>query len=782
MLFLHIPVWAFASTTKYASDLPYTQVANGWGPIEKDKSNGEDAAGDGGTLTLNGVTYAKGLGAHAASDIRFNLDGACTAFTAVVGIDDEVGNWGSAVFQVWVDSVKQYDSGVRTGSQAGTSVNVNVSGGNEMHLVMTDGGDGNGGDHGDWANAQVTCNRTYPTYLSDLTWTYMTNSWGTAEKDQSNGESATGDGHPLTLNGVQYAKGLGVHADSEIRYALDGTCSAFTAVIGIDDEVASGAGVKFQVWVDSALKYQSAAMNAASPGKRIGVDLTAATELKLIVTSEGDLSGDHADWADARLTCGNASVVVATTDDLEYLVTTSAPGATFFLKSGVHRIATGLAALGAQTFVGETDAIISGAKVLPNFVGTGGWTYDSSNSRWWIDGQTQEGNQAYSVGYSPNNQICMPSPDPHCAFPEDLWFGTTVKKHQRTLANLSAGEWHFDYVANRIYVKDNPSGQTIETSVAEDAFHGSGARMTVANLILERFASPPQHAIIHANAATGWMVLNNEVRYGHARGVNIHTGMTLIGNAIHHNLQIGIGNGGTGALVLSNEIAYNNYTGMYSVGWEAGGTKFVSTSNLVVRRNNVHHNEGPGLWTDIDNKDCTYENNTVDDNTWMGIFHEIGYACIIRNNVVRRNGFSVNGGPGAWVWSAGILIAASRDVQVYGNYVYDNADGIGAVQQDRSMSGSQPYGLYRVVNLNVHDNYVAGTVGSVGVNRDAFTDSIYTSDNNHFENNHYYFGSGTGNWWYWIGNNTYSFSTWQTTYGNDDTGSFGTYASRPTPP
>ena len=61
---------------------------------------------------------------------------------------------------------------------------------------MTDGGNGNGGDHGDWANAQLTCSAdtTTPTvfYLSDRTWTSMANGWGPVEKDRSNGEAGAG--------------------------------------------------------------------------------------------------------------------------------------------------------------------------------------------------------------------------------------------------------------------------------------------------------------------------------------------------------------------------------------------------------------------------------------------------------------------------------------------------------------------------------------------------------------------------------------------------------------
>ena len=40
----------------------YTVTANGWGPVEKDRSNGEQPAGDGLPLTLAGVVYPEGPG------------------------------------------------------------------------------------------------------------------------------------------------------------------------------------------------------------------------------------------------------------------------------------------------------------------------------------------------------------------------------------------------------------------------------------------------------------------------------------------------------------------------------------------------------------------------------------------------------------------------------------------------------------------------------------------------------------------------------------------------
>jgi len=101
--------------------------------------------------------YAKGLGAHAASDVRLALGGACTSFSASVGVDDEEGARGSVVFQVWADGVKLADSGLMTGSSATASLSADLTGRSALQLVVTDGGDGGDYDHADWADAKVTC-------------------------------------------------------------------------------------------------------------------------------------------------------------------------------------------------------------------------------------------------------------------------------------------------------------------------------------------------------------------------------------------------------------------------------------------------------------------------------------------------------------------------------------------------------------------------------------------------------------------------------------------------
>jgi hypothetical protein len=132
--------------------------------VEKDMSNGEQAAGDGHTITLNGTTYTKGLGVHASAEVRYNLGANCSSFTSDVGVDDEVSDATAlVVFQVYGDGTLLYDSGGMGATTATKSINASVTGKNELKLIMTDGGNGINFDHGDWANAMVHCNGGSPT-------------------------------------------------------------------------------------------------------------------------------------------------------------------------------------------------------------------------------------------------------------------------------------------------------------------------------------------------------------------------------------------------------------------------------------------------------------------------------------------------------------------------------------------------------------------------------------------------------------------------------------------
>jgi hypothetical protein len=139
------------------SSLPFLSATNGWGPVERDTSNGEAAAGDGKPITVAGTTYAKGLGTNSVSDVQVYLAGTCTRFTASVGVDAEVGGSGSVTFSVVGDGKSLVTTPVLHGNQAATTIDVPVTGDQVLDLIVGDGGDDNGLDHADWASPTLTC-------------------------------------------------------------------------------------------------------------------------------------------------------------------------------------------------------------------------------------------------------------------------------------------------------------------------------------------------------------------------------------------------------------------------------------------------------------------------------------------------------------------------------------------------------------------------------------------------------------------------------------------------
>jgi alpha-galactosidase len=152
-----VPLPPPSAGTSFLSDLKWLRATSGWGPIEIDRSNGERAAGDGHPLTIGGVVFAKGLGAHAPSTIEYFVGGRCASVTAQVGVDDEKTANGTVTFEIWADGTKVADSGVLTTAMPAAPLSGDVSGAKVVRLVVTDAGDGINSDHADWADAKITC-------------------------------------------------------------------------------------------------------------------------------------------------------------------------------------------------------------------------------------------------------------------------------------------------------------------------------------------------------------------------------------------------------------------------------------------------------------------------------------------------------------------------------------------------------------------------------------------------------------------------------------------------
>ncbi|GAA1762848.1 hypothetical protein GCM10009747_22900 [Agromyces humatus] len=153
-------------------------------------------------------------------------------------------------------------------------------------------------------------------FLSDLEFSAETipGGYGPIERDREVGQAGAGDGGPLRIAGVQYAKGLGVQAPMSVSFNLGAKCSVFAAVVGIDDIMVKPnayPNVIFRVVGDGTKLFDSGAM-AGGVSKPLSVDVTGVSTLTLEVDANAAASlpghgaewWDRADWADAKVTCG----------------------------------------------------------------------------------------------------------------------------------------------------------------------------------------------------------------------------------------------------------------------------------------------------------------------------------------------------------------------------------------------------------------------------------------------------------------------------------------------
>jgi len=295
---------------------------------------------------------------------------------------------------------------------------------------------------------------------------------------------------------------------------------------------------------------------------------------------------------------------------------------------------------------------------------------------------------------------------------------------------------------------------------AEFAFSGAADDVVVQGFEIRDYETPTQYGSVYVSGSR-WLVEGNDISGSTGAGVSVRDDQgparsnVIRNNRLHHNHQLGIAvTGTTGTIVDGNEISFNNWLGEYNWGWEAGSSKFWETTNLMVRGNWSHHNDGPGLWADTDNVGTVYEGNVVEDNVGPGIFHEVSGSATIRNNVIRRNGF----GSSAWLWGGGIVIAASDSIDIYGNRLEGNFNGISLVQQDRENG-------HVVADVHVWGNTLIDT-GLSGAVTDTGDNSIF-SDGNWFDDNAYHGDVG----WAWDGDNGIGWSAWRNT-GNDQNSTY----------
>ena len=387
------------------------------------------------------------------------------------------------------------------------------------------------------------------------------------------------------------------------------------------------------------------------------------------------------------------------------------------LKAGVHRMQTVKPQQG-QSFQAEEGAIMSGARILSGF---------------------QRQGSAWGVSHEPLHERrfgqCATGFD-NCNLPNRVFINDKPLRRVLSKSDLRPGSFFVDNELGKLFIADNPEGKIVEESIARFAFQSAASGVSIKGLVVEKYASPAQDGAINGKQGANWTVEDSEIRFNSGAGVSLGLRGRILHSNIHHNGQIGAVMVGTDVVFKANELWANNVSGFDSH-WEGGGIKIGESDGVIMADNYVHHNIGPGLWCDINCRNVVYEGNRVEYNQGAGIFHEISFKAVIRNNTARYNGLENHG----WYWGADIQIAASEEVEVYNNNVTTRNGGTAIVLIDQSRERTKSTKYKTRNNYIHHNNILFDGLGNVGGVSDATVGdenySIINTGGNSFDFNIY---------------------------------------------
>lgn len=159
--------------------------------------------------------------------------------------------------------------------------------------------------------------------LSSMDIGKMTAGWGRAQAGKSI------EGNPLTVDGKVYQTGVGTHAISRLKVALDGKVNQFSTLLGVDDEtIGKGKGaVRLILYADGNRIFASQVVESGQAPIPVTVSLVHARSLLILIRNANDgIDYDHADLLNARFDySGTIPKAVAEPAEPPYILTPPPP-------------------------------------------------------------------------------------------------------------------------------------------------------------------------------------------------------------------------------------------------------------------------------------------------------------------------------------------------------------------------------------------------------------------------------------------------------------------------
>lgn len=113
------------------------------------------AAADGSPLILGGHSYDRGLGMDSRRVVQFELLPGDRRFQALIGVDDRAGSSGGAIFRVMVDREAKFRSEPMVAGEPPVPLDIDVSGGKRLTLIVESGPRGEVRDLADWVEPRI---------------------------------------------------------------------------------------------------------------------------------------------------------------------------------------------------------------------------------------------------------------------------------------------------------------------------------------------------------------------------------------------------------------------------------------------------------------------------------------------------------------------------------------------------------------------------------------------------------------------------------------------------
>lgn len=262
---------------------------------------------------------------------------------------------------------------------------------------------------------------------------------------------------------------------------------------------------------------------------------------------------------------------------------------------------------------------------------------------------------------------------------------------------------------NRLYIKDNPNGKTVEATTQTSALNlpsNMAAANDASDSIVRNmgFAHYADNAInvnaMRVRIEGNTVVWNGDMGLGSqpiggatVRNTTYNLNaprnrLVIRGNTFSYNARQGAGGAGMHNLVLeNNRITFNNIQ-RFRKEWGGAGAKFIWGDDQIFRGNVIEDNLSTGLWLDVSVTDAVMVNNIARRNQAIGLFFEVSSRIIIASNLAEDNG-------------AGITISGSSKASIYNNTLIGNNTNLVIKDSKRINATSDQGGNQEVVAAEI---------------------------------------------------------------------------------